>query len=177
MTLTQMEYIITLAKCLNFSEAARLLYITQPTLSKQISFIEDETGLRLFNRNNRSTTLTGAGRFFSEGLERILKEYGELLDSARQIDRQEAGRLRIGLCELYSLRGPALDAVRELRASGCSIDVVSRGLPELDKLLARGDADIVIRPASQGRFSPPEQPGRQPKKSKSGCRSARLKNK
>ena len=49
------------AECLNFTEAARRLYITQPTLSKHISLIESDLGFKLFVRSNRSVSLTPEG--------------------------------------------------------------------------------------------------------------------
>ena len=48
MTITQIKYFITTAKCLNFTKAASQLYITQPALSRQIAAIEAELNMQLF---------------------------------------------------------------------------------------------------------------------------------
>ena len=156
MTLTQMEYVITLAKCLNFSEASRMLYITQPTLSKQISLIEKEIGFRIFHRGSRATTLTAAGTRFCQGLEQILQDYETLLEKARQIDRSEVGALRVGITEYRALKGSALYAIRQLKAKGYDVEVVSRNLNDLQWLLFQGDIDLVIRPVQYNLASPPD---------------------
>lgn len=70
MTITQIKYFITAAKCLNFTKAASKLYITQPALSRQISAIEEELNVQLFVRNNRSVKLTPAGMALVEPFER-----------------------------------------------------------------------------------------------------------
>lgn len=156
MTLTQMQYVITLAKCLSFTEASRLLYITQPTLSKQISLIEDEVGFRIFHRGKKSTALTEAGSRFCQGLEHILLDYENYLDVARQIDRTEEGALRVGITEYRAVHGKALYAVREMKGKGYNIELVSRNLPDLLWLMAKGDIDIVIRPEQYNLSAPPE---------------------
>lgn len=154
MTLTQMQYVITLAKCLSFTEASRLLYITQPTLSKQISIIEEEVGFRIFYRGKKSTTLTKAGTHFCQGLEHILEDYENYLDTARQIDRTEVGALRVGVTEYRAVWGRALYAIRQMKEKGYDVEIVARNLPDLEWMLAKGDIDIVIRPVQYNLAAP-----------------------
>lgn len=61
MTFSQLQYFATLARHLNFSRAAQTLYISQPTLSYQISELERELGTALFVRDKRRVYLTPAG--------------------------------------------------------------------------------------------------------------------
>lgn len=75
------------AECLNFTEAARRLYLTQPTLSKQISLIENDLGFKLFDRNNRSVSLTPEGAFLYKRMRPAIDE----LDSSVLLART-AGR-------------------------------------------------------------------------------------
>ena len=56
-TLLQIEYFIAVAKSLNFTDAARNLYVSQPSLSKQIALLEKEIGVQLFNRSTRGVRL------------------------------------------------------------------------------------------------------------------------
>ena len=56
-----LRYFLTVAKEQNFTKAAEQLNITQPTLSRQLSALEDEIGKALFIRGNRSVTLTETG--------------------------------------------------------------------------------------------------------------------
>ena len=85
MTINQMIYVVTLARCKNFSEAAKVLYITQPALSRQISLIESEINTKIFYRNNKSTKLTKAGEELYRGLETILQRYNALISEVQNI--------------------------------------------------------------------------------------------
>lgn len=61
MTLMQMKYAIAVADTKSMNEAARSLFITQPSLSASIKELENEIGVELFKRTNRGITVT-AGR-------------------------------------------------------------------------------------------------------------------
>lgn len=64
MNTAQLECFVSLAGTLNFVRTAEEIGLTQPAVSKQIKALEDELGVRLFNRTSRSVTLTNAGREF-----------------------------------------------------------------------------------------------------------------
>lgn len=53
MTLTQLKYVITIADTHSMNEAARTLFISQPSLSQAVRELEEEIGIILFNRSNR----------------------------------------------------------------------------------------------------------------------------
>ncbi|MDE7128161.1 MAG: LysR family transcriptional regulator, partial [Bacteroidales bacterium] len=61
MELRQLRYFVKAAGTLNFSEAAKSLYVTQSTLSQQIRQLENELGVQLFERNSHEVSLTDAG--------------------------------------------------------------------------------------------------------------------
>lgn len=62
MELRQLKYFAKLAETLNFSDAARQLFISQSTLSQQIKQLEQELNTQLFQRDNHKVTLTEPGR-------------------------------------------------------------------------------------------------------------------
>lgn len=62
--LNEMRNFCVTAECLNFTTAAKFLYIEQPALSKQISRLEEELGVKLFKRTTRRVSLTPAGEAF-----------------------------------------------------------------------------------------------------------------
>lgn len=73
MNTVQLECFITVAEYLNFSKASRELKITQPAVSHQIQILEEELGVKLFNRTNKSVTLTQEGVLFLPDAQLILK--------------------------------------------------------------------------------------------------------
>ena len=74
MTLNQIVYFQTVARCQHFRLAASELNISQPSLSRSISDLEDELGIVLFERKGRTVTLTKYGRIFLEHADRILND-------------------------------------------------------------------------------------------------------
>ena len=80
MTLTQCKYAVTVAEAGSMNEAARLLFISQPSLSAAIRELEYETGTELFLRTNRGIALTPEGEEFI-GYARMLLEQYQLMES------------------------------------------------------------------------------------------------
>lgn len=78
MNINQIRYVIKAAQCNNFSRAAEELFITQPTLSQQISQLEQELKLTLFERTTRSIKLTDAGIDFVKHAQKIVDEWTDL---------------------------------------------------------------------------------------------------
>ncbi len=74
MELRQLKYFVKVAELLSFSKAAKVLYITQSTLSQQIKQLEDELDMALLYRNNHKVSLTEAGEAFLEGAKKTLAE-------------------------------------------------------------------------------------------------------
>lgn len=76
MTLTQLQYAITVAEASSMSEAARILYISQPSLSAAIKELETEIGVELFRRTNRGISLTPDGDEFIGYARQVVEQYG-----------------------------------------------------------------------------------------------------
>ena len=72
MNLENMKCFISLAECLNFTRAADKEHITQTSMSRKISSLEEELNVRLFYRDNHSVVLTDAGREFYIQAQRLL---------------------------------------------------------------------------------------------------------
>ena len=83
--ITRIEYFLMAAKYMNFTKAANLLYISQPSLSKQIAILEEELGQQLFDRSKRNLTLTPAGRVLCSGFEKLMPEIESLVEKVKQI--------------------------------------------------------------------------------------------
>ena len=71
-TLQQLRILKAVASEKSFTKAAEILYVSQPSLSKQIKILENRLGIILLNRENSTISLTEAGRVFLQYSERIL---------------------------------------------------------------------------------------------------------
>lgn len=91
-----LRYVLKLAKCLHFSKAASELSITQPTLSQQIMLLEQELGVKLFERKTRSVSLTKAGEEFVSNADRVIIEFDRLQEAMRKQSETKKGSLRVG---------------------------------------------------------------------------------
>ena len=60
----KIEYFVTLAECLSFTQAAAVHSVSQTAISQYIASLEGKLQVRLFNRNAHSVSLTDAGQFF-----------------------------------------------------------------------------------------------------------------
>ena len=95
--LKQLRYFLAVAEEKSFSRAAERLHISQPPLSQQIMKLESELGVRLFARTTRSFELTVAGKALMGEAADLLARMRMTIDTIRQIDRGEVGRLRVGI--------------------------------------------------------------------------------
>ena len=68
MTLLQLQYFIAVVETGNFTHAARQVYTSQPTISRQVQMLEDDLGHSLFNLNSKPLRLTDPGQILYEGL-------------------------------------------------------------------------------------------------------------
>ena len=88
MTLTQLKYVITIADTHSMNEAARTLFISQPSLSQAVRELEEEIGIILFNRSNRGVKITPEGEEFL-GYARQVTEQCWLLED-RYIEKKNS---------------------------------------------------------------------------------------
>ena len=80
MTLQQLKYVLTVADCGSMNEAAKQLYISQPSLSEAIRELESEVGFDIFIRTNRGITTTPAGEEFLGYSRQVTGQYEILTD-------------------------------------------------------------------------------------------------
>ena len=96
MKLDYLREFVTLAQCLNYSAAARQLYITQPALSRHIAHMEEQFGAKLFERDSHGVTLTEVGKECLKEVRAILKRYDDMLARIDRSTRGMQGEIRIG---------------------------------------------------------------------------------
>jgi DNA-binding transcriptional LysR family regulator len=96
MELRQIRSFLSIAETLHFGRTAELIHLSQPALSLQIRALEEEVGVRLFDRNRRKTTLTAAGLAFRDDAAAALAQLDQAVRRARLAANGKLGLLRIG---------------------------------------------------------------------------------
>lgn len=105
MNVDDYRYVVTVASAGSFTEAAKQLFIAQPSLSQRIKHIEEQYGVDLFIRNpTRGVSPTAAGQLFIRYAERIITLEDDLQKELTDISSRENLVLRIGVCNLISSR-------------------------------------------------------------------------
>lgn len=140
MNAKQLQYAIQLSELLNFSQVAEQLNISQPALSKQIIALEQELGVKLFDRSI-PLRLTPAGEHFVREAQDILFREDQLKRSMQDFKTGERGRLIIGISPFRSLYliPPIVKKVRER-------------YPGIQIFLHEASSDILRRESAEGKY-------------------------
>jgi DNA-binding transcriptional LysR family regulator len=96
MNLQQIKYFLALAEELHFWKTSEKVFITQSALSRHIKALEEELGVKLFERDKRNVKMTGVGEFLQGEFGRILTDFESVTRHAKQIAAGEVGTIRIG---------------------------------------------------------------------------------
>ena len=149
MELRHLRYAVALADELHFARAAARLHIAQPPLSQQIKALENELGVRLFDRTSRRVGLTDAGAAFIAEARRTLASAEQAIEAARRAARAETGRLAVGYVSSasYELLPAVLRAFRR-RAPDVLLVLEEMNSSEQSRGVLAGTLDVgfVRRP-------------------------------
>lgn len=145
MTLTELKYLIAVAEERHFGRAAEVSFVSQPSLSAAVKHIEDELGVRIFERNKRGVALTEVGSEVVAQARRTLEEAHRIKLVAKQGKNQLHGALKLGVIHTiapYLL--PALVGALRKRAPEMPLDIEENMTANLDRLLKAGEIDVAI---------------------------------
>ena len=145
MTLTELRYIVALARERHFGRAAEKCFVSQPTLSVAIKKLEDELGVTLFERQTADITVTPLGAQIVEQAQRVLEETAAIKQIAAQGKDQLATPLRVGA--IYTVGPyllPQLIPVMHKRAPRMPLLLQENFTVKLGELLRNGELDVAI---------------------------------
>lgn len=103
MELRVLNYFLMVAREENITKAAQLLHVTQPTLSRQLMQLEEELGVKLFDRSSHSIILTGEGMLLKRRAQEMLTLAEKAKAELKQDEESLAGKISIGAGELLSM--------------------------------------------------------------------------
>ena len=145
MFLQEIQCFIAVAECLNFTQAANQLYLSQPGLSKIIANLERELNVRLFIRSTRSVRMTKAGEKLLAVSREFLHQCGTLNIAYPQDSISLSGNLTIGIGDLNENRYlPQIIAEFSTRCPLCNLSVQRYTPEELLGALDTGEVDFGV---------------------------------
>lgn len=141
-------YFMRVVECGSFSGAARELFLSQSAISQQITLLEDEVGIALFDRSGYKPILTEGGRHFYDECRRIQAECSELIESLKEGEE----KIRIGFTGIYENR-KIIKLVNEFRqtATTCNIELIDGSFDECVMRLNSGELGVAFGPECEFR--------------------------
>lgn len=146
MNLTKIRYFVEVARCGNFSEAARRLYTAQPNVSKQIAQMEQELDFPLFIRTKRSVRLTPAGQLLYDHMKTLPEDLENLFEQAKALARRDEATLNIGILEgqeVNSLLLMRLGLAQEMYPN-LEMEMERNSFSNLRSGLKNGHYDLIV---------------------------------
>jgi LysR family hydrogen peroxide-inducible transcriptional activator len=145
MTLTELRYIIAVAREQHFGRAAERCHVSQPTLSVAIKKLEDELGVTIFERGSNEVTLSPVGKLIVQQAQQTLESADGIKQVALRGKDQLSGALRIGAIHtigpyLY----PDLIPLLHKAAPGMPLVVEENMTAVLTEKLKHGELDVII---------------------------------
>ena len=145
MTLTELRYIVAVARARHFGRAAETCFVSQPTLSVAVKKLEEELGLTLFERGPGEVSVTPAGQNIVEQAQRVLEEAARIREIAAAGRDPLAGPLRLGA--IYTIGPyllPKLIPILRKNAPAMQLLIQENFTHRLSEELKRGEVDVIL---------------------------------
>ena len=145
MTLTELKYIVAVARQKHFGHAAEACFVAQPTLSVAIKKLEDELGVVIFERGGTEISMTPLGAQIVAQAERVLEQTASIKEIAKQNKDPLAGQFRLGI--IYTIAPyllPQLVKTMIERVPQMPLILQENFTVRLIEMLRQGDLDAAI---------------------------------
>ncbi len=145
MTLTELRYIVGVARERHFGRAAEACFVSQPTLSVAVKKLEEELGVTLFERSPGEVSVTPAGQKIVEQAQRVLEEAARIRELAAAGRDPLAGPLRLGA--IYTIGPyllPKLIPILRRAAPAMQLLIQENFTHRLAEELKTGEVDVIL---------------------------------
>ena len=145
MTLTELRYIVAVARERHFGHAAESCFVSQPTLSVAIKKLEQELGVALFERGPGEVSVTPVGQKVVEQAQRVLEDASRIRDLAASGHDPLAGTLRLGA--IYTIGPyllPRLVPILRRTVPAMQLHIQENFTHRLAESLKQGEVDVIV---------------------------------
>ena len=142
----RMRCFLEVAEHLNFTQAAKNLFVSQQAVTRQISALEEELGFPLFYRTTRQVTLTPAGKVLVDDFTQINRQIESSIQRARRMAELDKGLVRVGFLSALSREGIILPVTDHLknRHLNMEFEIQLLDFVELRNQLLHNQIDLCI---------------------------------
>ncbi|MCM1253323.1 MAG: LysR family transcriptional regulator [Clostridium sp.] len=155
MEIRVLRYFLTVVREESITKAAEVLHITQPTLSRQLSQMEEEVGVKLFDRGSRKITLTNEGILLRRRAEEILLLVDKMEKELAEQEELVEGRVSIGCGEIASVQMlPQLFKSFRQKYPHVTFDIFTATADLVKEQMDKGllDIGLLLEPIDIGKY-------------------------
>lgn len=146
MDIKRLVTFINLVETQNFTQTAKIMHVTQPTVTNDINAIEDELGVKLFNRNKRSVHVTPNGWAFCQKIRPLINSYYSAVQDIQKKNAEDSSQITLGYS--YSLFNDLYLPIwiKQFKKIHPEVKFVLENLThnELKQRLLAGELDVMI---------------------------------
>ena len=149
-SLSSLRLFLGVARARNFSETARLSNVSQPALSRTIRLLEDDLGVRLFDRDSRNVRLTDAGLLLLPTVERLIADFDHAFEAISKDLDGTRGRIVLGALPSFAATTlPRLIQSFTETYPAVEISIRDEVAGQLYRQLRDGHADLIFATAPE----------------------------
>ena len=150
MDFREFQYVVTIADCCSITDAAKQLYISQPSLSYALAKIEKEIGLKLFDRSKQPLVLTDAGQYYVTVARQFLRDKSNFQNHLADLKNGANGSISLGIPAERSgyMLPPVLPQFRR-KFPGSSFYIQEASTTELFSLLRNNKVSFIVVPCNE----------------------------
>ncbi len=144
MEFRQLRYFVKVTELRSFSEASKVLFISQSTLSQQIKQLEEELGVELLVRDSRHVSMSDYGEQYLPYAKQVLKDVDTSTERMNDVRQLKIGTLNVGAT--YTFCPLLADTVRDYmkKYPGIKLKIYCRSMENLMEMLEHGQLDVAL---------------------------------